>query len=378
MNKNKKYILIVIALLVVLLSVIGIIVLAKSKKSTVQDNGETIPTASDELKTEDNTEPKEQEEKEPEVEEPTEEQPKQEDTKTDSNQASSQTSNNIKYYIKVNNKANVVTIYTKDENGDYTVPYKAMLCSIGTATPAAGNVYTIPNGKWDRWTWGQMVGGVWAQYYTRIKGSILFHSVPYTSKAKGTLEYWEYDKLGTKASAGCIRLTVQDAKWIYDNCKPGTKVEFYEDSNPGPLGKPTAQKISDDEEVRGWDPTDPDAENPWKNYVKPVTPTEPKEEPKVEPTTPTVPKEEPKVEPTTPTEPKEEPKEEPTTPTEPKEEPKVEPTTPTEPKEEPKVEPTTPTEPKEEPKEEPTTPTESKEEQKNDSETETTTSTESK
>ena len=207
-----------------------------------------------------------------------------------------------------------------------------MLCSIGTATPAAGNVYTIPNGKWDRWTWGQMVGGVWAQYYTRIKGSILFHSVPYTSKAKGTLEYWEYDKLGTKASAGCIRLTVQDAKWIYDNCKPGTKVEFYEDSNPGPLGKPTAQKISDDEEVRGWDPTDPDAENPWKNYVKPVTPTEPKEEP----------------------------------------------TTPTEPKEEPKEEPTTPTEPKEEPKEEPTTPTESKEEQKNDSETETTTSTESK
>lgn len=174
-----------------------------------------------------------------------------------------------KYYIKVNNQANVVTIYTKDSNGNYTVPYKAMICSIGTATPTGG-VYTIPGKTWDRWTWGQMVGGVWAQYYVRIKGSILFHSVPYTSKDKSTLEYWEYDKLGTKASAGCIRLTVADAKWIYDNCPAGTQVEFYYDSNPGPLGKPTAQKISEEESVRGWDPTDPSSENPWKNYVPPV------------------------------------------------------------------------------------------------------------
>lgn len=92
--------------------------------------------------------------------------------------------------------------------------------------------------------------------------------MPYEKKDKSTLEWWEYDKLGTKASLGCIRLKVVDAKWIYDNCVPGTKVEFYTSSNPGPLGKPTAQKISEDEEVRGWDPTDPDANNPWRNYVK--------------------------------------------------------------------------------------------------------------
>lgn len=49
---------------------------------------------------------------------------------------------------------------------------------------------------------------------------------------------------------------------------PGTKVEFYTSSNPGPLGKPTAQKITEDEEVRNWDPTDPDPNNPWRNYVK--------------------------------------------------------------------------------------------------------------
>lgn len=33
------------------------------------------------------------------------------------------------------------------------------------------------------------------------------------------------------------------------------------------FGKPTAQKISQDVDVRSWDPTDPDEKNPWKEYV---------------------------------------------------------------------------------------------------------------
>ena len=64
---------------------------------------------------------------------------------------------------------------------------------------------------------------------------------------------------------GCIRLKVEDAMWIYNNCPSGTLVEFYSDSNPGPLGKPTSLKISGyDSPYRDWDPTDPDNSNPWK------------------------------------------------------------------------------------------------------------------
>ena len=166
------------------------------------------------------------------------------------------------FYIKVNYQENVVTIYIKDEEGNYTKPYKAMVCSTGIATPKSG-VYKMS----DRGEWGMMVGRVWAQYYSRINGQILFHSVPYTSKSPNKLEYWEYDKLGTTASAGCVRLTVEDSKWIYDNCPAGTEVEFYADSNPGPLGKPEAFKISNaPENVRGWDPTDTNPNNPWRNY----------------------------------------------------------------------------------------------------------------
>ena len=185
------------------------------------------------------------------------------ENKESENKSSQNNEADIPYYIKVNNQANVVTIYKKDSKGNYTVPIKAMICSIGTATPESG-VYIMS----DKYTWRLLQGDVYGQYACRITGHILFHSVPYEEKDKSTLEWWEYDKLGTKASLGCIRLTVEDAKWIYDNCVPGTKVEFYSSSNPGPLGKPTAQKISDDEEVRNWDPTDPDKDNPWKDYLE--------------------------------------------------------------------------------------------------------------
>lgn len=164
------------------------------------------------------------------------------------------------YFIRVNYGAQVVTIYKKDSSGYYTVPYKAMICSTGTSTPKSG-IYKIPG----RWNWGGLEGNVYGQYITVITGNILFHSVPYLERYNpGSLEYEEYDKLGTPASAGCVRLTVEDALWIWNNCEDGTKVEFYSSSNPGPLGKPTAKKISNAEgELKNWDPTDPDINNPW-------------------------------------------------------------------------------------------------------------------
>lgn len=171
-----------------------------------------------------------------------------------------------KYYIKVNYNAQVVNVYTYDKDGKYTVPVKAFVCSTGTETPTSG-VYKIPA----KITWCHMFGDVYAHYCSQIVGNILFHSVPYLEKSNDTLEYWAYDKLGTKASMGCVRLTTRDAKWIFDNVPCGTEVEFYSSSNPGPLGKPSAQKISNAPgNLKNWDPTDPDPNNPWKTY-KPVT-----------------------------------------------------------------------------------------------------------
>ena len=163
------------------------------------------------------------------------------------------------YYVTVNLTENIVTVYEKDSAGKYTVPVKAFHCSGGGYTPE-GTFRTSA-----KYEWRPLFGDVWGRYATRITGHILFHSVPYFEKDKTTLEYEEYNKLGTKASAGCIRMTVEDVKWIYDNCPVGTTVKMYrgdvkEPLQPAPLKKIDVKDVS----RRGWDPTDPDPANPWR------------------------------------------------------------------------------------------------------------------
>jgi hypothetical protein len=90
--------------------------------------------------------------------------------------------------------------------------------------------------------------------------------VPYASEDKSTLQTEEFNKLGSAATSGSIRLSVRDMKWIYDNCPQYTRVTIYDDAeNPGALGKPETIKIPLDSANAGWDPTDPDEANPWKS-----------------------------------------------------------------------------------------------------------------
>ena len=97
-----------------------------------------------------------------------------EDTKVDEKEEKkAKTTSTAQYYIKINYTSNVVTIYTKDAEGNYTVPVKALVCSTGVATPTSG-VYKMSN----KYRWHLLNGGVYGQYCTRITGHILFHSVP--------------------------------------------------------------------------------------------------------------------------------------------------------------------------------------------------------
>lgn len=244
---------------IIIVAIIGICIKNKTKETNSKakekvDNEEILINVNEEVEEFASIEDLEQE---------TDEIEKKEEDNKDTKKTNNNKNSSIPYYIKVNYGAQVVTIYKQDEDGDYTIPYKAMVCSTGVATPTSG-VYSIPA----RWEWLGLQGDVYGHYSTQIKGNILFHSVPYLTRGdKSSLEYWEYDKLGTYASAGCVRLTVADAKWIFYNCAKGTKVEFYSSSNPGPLGKPSAKKISSyPDYLRNWDPTDPDSSNPWHTY----------------------------------------------------------------------------------------------------------------
>ena len=112
-----------------------------------------------------------------------------------------------------------------------------MICSTGGENTPRG-VWNMPTSDESparpivRAEWHLLDGNVYGQYISRItpNDGILFHSVPYyTSGQKDSLEYDEFNKLGTTASAGCVRLSVIDAKWVYDNCGKGTVVTITED-----------------------------------------------------------------------------------------------------------------------------------------------------
>ncbi|MBQ2319838.1 MAG: L,D-transpeptidase family protein [Lachnospiraceae bacterium] len=161
------------------------------------------------------------------------------------------------YVVKINKQQNCVTVYKTDKNGELK-PVKAMICSTGYATP----VGTFPLGQ--KMRWHTLMGPCYGQYCSRITGGILFHSVWYYRQDPSTISVSAYNKLGTTASHGCVRLTVADAKWIYDNVPSGSKIVIYNSSDPGPLGKPKAVKLSG---YATWDPTDIwSSGNPWNKH----------------------------------------------------------------------------------------------------------------
>ena len=65
------------------------------------------------------------------------------------------------YLVKVNRAANCVTVYGKNENGDYVNPIKAMTCSTGK------NIDDTPLGTFRttaKYDWCLMVDGTYSQY----------------------------------------------------------------------------------------------------------------------------------------------------------------------------------------------------------------------
>lgn len=143
------------------------------------------------------------------------------------------------YWLKVNRKCNVVTVYKK--SGSEYVPIKAMTCSTGKNNGTPKGTFRVKK----KWKWQPLFGNVYGHYTTQFYGNYLFHSVPYKKKNNNYMEVAEYNKLGKQASKGCVRLSTIDARWIYYNCCRGTKVTVYSSSKPGPLGKPAALKMKE-------------------------------------------------------------------------------------------------------------------------------------
>ncbi|MGN0436183.1 MAG: L,D-transpeptidase family protein [Wujia sp.] len=65
--------------------------------------------------------------------------------------------------------------------------------------------------------------GFTCYYYTQYSGDYLFHSITYY---QGTMRIQD-PTMGAPASHGCIRMDINDAKWIYENVPVGSFVWVY-------------------------------------------------------------------------------------------------------------------------------------------------------
>lgn len=132
-----------------------------------------------------------------------------------------------KYLLMVDVTNQITRAFTYDEEGLYTVLVREMICSTGTEknpTPLGTTIMPKKRARWGYFpTWDSH-----AQYLTRIDSANAFHSVLYSEPDERTLSVKSFEALGTRASHGCVRLLVSDAKWIYDNCEEGTIITVYE------------------------------------------------------------------------------------------------------------------------------------------------------
>ena len=140
----------------------------------------------------------------------------------------------VPFAITVDVANQVTKVYGRDEEGNYSVVVRQMLCSTGTKKNPSDVGDWVLNGRHATWCVFPKWGNSYARYWTRINASIAFHSVIYTAVNNKAVNVSSYKMLGKRASHGCIRLTVADAKWIYDNIGEGTVVSIVEGMKADP------------------------------------------------------------------------------------------------------------------------------------------------
>ena len=170
------------------------------------------------------------------------------------------------------------------KDGDWE-EQRIMICSSGRKnhdTPTGTTKIT------DRYTYKKLGttedSHCYGFYASRFRTHHLFHSVPISEKATKADEghymcnMHKYEKLGTVASDGCVRMTVADAKWIYEFSETGkVTVCVTRDKGPTPEKPPAIiwEEPYTDKNGYGWDPTDPDPRNPYLLLATPEPTGEP-------------------------------------------------------------------------------------------------------
>ncbi len=154
------------------------------------------------------------------------------------------------YAIKVNKATRTMYILAKDASGNFTIPYKTLMVTVGDDTPIGS--FSI----YEKYRWHFMHTDCYTQFLSRFKGHYLLHSLLYTSPDYNTMDAIYYNYMDDSMSGGCVRLRAVDCAWIYNNCPNGTTVTIYNDKwDKGPIEKDAIQQAIPRNQT--FDPTDP-------------------------------------------------------------------------------------------------------------------------
>ena len=119
--------------------------------------------------------------------------------------------------ILVDTKKNRVGIFNGSK-GKWSQTHYWKCTSGARSTPTVKGQFTVG-------IKGKVFGkGYSCWYYTQFYGDYLFHSILYNP---GSMTSVQDGRLGINASHGCVRLSLTNAKWIYNNISKGTKVVIY-------------------------------------------------------------------------------------------------------------------------------------------------------
>jgi len=140
-----------------------------------------------------------------------------------------------RFYIVLDVRNQIVFVYEKDEDGEYTRLVRCFICSSGRTEPEnpedpEDKGTPTPTGIWrmgarERFGKFAAFGGEYARYWTQIVGGNYFHSIMFGKREVTALKSGAFGRLGSAVSHGCVRLYIEDAKWLYYYACPGTRVE---------------------------------------------------------------------------------------------------------------------------------------------------------
>ena len=136
-------------------------------------------------------------------------------------------SSSTRYLILVNKGKHLINVY-QGSKGKWNLVRGNMLCTIGKkSTPSPSGQWTLNHRTNHKYGWKDFKGST-VFYATRISAGNYFHSILYKKGSRNPATARLKDgSLGKSKSNSCIRLAIENAKYLYTVTPIKTKVVVY-------------------------------------------------------------------------------------------------------------------------------------------------------